>query len=725
MNRLSYITLSLACGLTLFSCTKTDDPSIIVDKTEIEAEFGGMQETIGVKCNRDWSATTDVDWITMSHAAEDAFAAPSYILVTVQPNAGEVRTGIITIASRTDGLRVEVTIRQSENGEIIRTADRFVEYLGLVRDGKATDGYRLEADIDLAGKTLPEISSMNYAFDGKNHTISNWTSSSSMFGKIGVKGKVENLTLDASCALTMPEGAENFGFIATENQGTLKNIVNEASANAPVLSAGHKGMICGVNSGVVRECVNKGTLTARSESVLEGNLFMAGVVGANTDEGQLTSSANDGAITVSLAGSNSIAVVAGVVAGVVSNGECVLEGCDNTGAVTLACESSEGKADGGFKAVSVAGVAGVVYLLNTGCVSSCTNTGDVTFRAGYTLGVQSYEKFTKFASNVAGILGAAYRCPVTGCENSGKLVSYVADLGNALSVYQTTARQSVGGIVSSPWGKVSGCTNKGLIDIDWVTATHDTGLAKNFVGQAGGIVGGDYNSDTVSSSVESCTNEGDIDIVFDASQSNSTFGGITGWGGKESAAGVNVIKGCENRGSLTLDGFSKARIGGISGCQVRIEDCKNYKTVYLKGGHTSSAVGGIAGFGNFHNITGCENYGDVRSDVKLAGSESSAAGGVGGLVGAVGNTAMEFSGCKVDCSVIAPDGSAASMLVGVIGHNKSGGKAFSVGTAAAPDKIKGSFNGVTLTADNYQTYMRRPGFTLVNKDVTFNVEYLK
>ena len=720
MNKLSYITLSLAFGLTLFSCTKTDDPSIIVDKTEIEAEFGGMQETIGVKCNRDWSATTDVDWITMSHAAEDAFEAPSYILVTVLANSGDVRTGTITIASKTDGLRAEVTVRQGENGEIIRTADRFVEYLRLVREGKATDGYRLGADIDLSGRTLPEILEMNYAFDGQNHIISNWTSSSSLFGKVGAKGKVENLTLAASCTLTIPEGAENFGFIATENQGALRNIVNEASASASALSSGYKGMICGVNSGTMSGCVNKGSLTARSASVMTGNLFVAGVVGANTDKAQLSSSTNNGNISVSLAGSNSIAVAAGVVGA----SECKLEGCANTGAVTLACESSEGKADGGFKAVSVAGVAGVVSL-SSGSVASCSNTGDVTFRAGYTLGVQAYGKITKFASNVAGIVGAAYKCPVSGCENSGKLVSYVADLGNASSVYQTTARQSVGGIVSSPWGKVSGCTNKGLIDIDWVTATHNAGLAKNFVGQAGGIVGGDYNSDTVSSSVESCANEGDIDIVFDASQSNSTFGGITGWGGKEAAAGVNVIKGCENRGSLTLDGFSKARIGGISGCQVKIEDCKNYKTVYLKGGHASSTVGGIAGFGNFHNITGCENYGDVRSDVKLAGAESSAAGGLGGLVGAVGNTAMEFSGCKVDCSVIAPEGSAASMLVGVIGHNKSGGKAFAVGTAAAPDKIKGSFNGVALTADNYQTYMRRPGFTLVNKSVTFNVEYLK
>ena len=98
MNKLLNIALSLACGLTVLSCEKTEDPSIVVDKTEIEAEFGGLQESIGVKCNRDWSATSDVDWITMSHAAEDAFEAPSYILVTIHANDGETRTGTITIA---------------------------------------------------------------------------------------------------------------------------------------------------------------------------------------------------------------------------------------------------------------------------------------------------------------------------------------------------------------------------------------------------------------------------------------------------------------------------------------------------------------------------------------------------------------------------------------------------------------------------------------------------
>ena len=186
-----------------------------------------------------------------------------------------------------------------------------------------------------------------------------------------------------------------------------------------------------------------------------------------------------------------------------------------------------------------------------------------------------------------------------------------------------------------------------------------------------------------------------------------------------------MLKGCKNTAQITLDGYSKSRVGGISGGPVKIEKCVNSGDVYLKGGLANCSVGGICGFGNFFNIIDSESYGALKSDVKLAGAESSAAGGLGGLVGAVGNTQMAYTGCKVDCTITAPDGSAASMLVGVIGHNKKNGKSFAVGTAASPDKIRGTFNGVTLTEENYQTYMRRPGFNLVNKNVTFNVEYLK
>ena len=508
MNKLTYI-LSLTCSLAVLSCTKTEAPSIIVDKTEINAEFGGMEETIGVKCNRDWAATADVDWITMSHASEEAFEAPSYILVTVQANNGEVRTGTISIASKTGGLKVTVTVKQGENSEIIRTGDRFVEYLNLVKEGKATDGFRLGADIDLAGKTLPEIGEMTYAFDGQNFMIKNWTSSSSLFGKIGSGASVKNLVLDASCVLTMPSSEGNFGFIATENHGTIENVVNAATASAPTIGAGNKGLICGVNAGVLANCTNKGNLVASTTAVLEKDICVGGVAGVNDAKATMTSCVNEGTVTISLAGSKTLATVAGVV----GRSESEMVSCSNSGAVSLFCESAEGQADGCYKAVSVAGVTGILAWEN-GKVSDWTNTGNITFRGGYTLGVQKVGSIVRFTSNVAGIVGAAYKCAFENCVNKGKITSHIGDIGNAASVYQTTSRQSAAGVVSSPWGKLTNCINEGEIDVDWVTKTHDAGLVKQFVGQIGGVVGGDYNSDTKSSSLENCTNSGNSKICF-------------------------------------------------------------------------------------------------------------------------------------------------------------------------------------------------------------------
>lgn len=719
MNKLTYI-LSLTCSLAVLSCTKTETPSIIVDKTEINAEFGGLEETIGVKCNRDWVATADVDWITMSHASEEAFEAPSYILVTIQANNGEIRTGTISIESRSGELKASVIVKQGENTEIIRTGDRFVEYLNLVKEGKATDGFRLGADIDLAGKTLPEIAEMTYAFDGQNHTIKNWTASCSMFGKIGSGASVRNIVIDASCALTMPSAEGNFGFIATENNGTIDNVINAASASVLSLGAGSKGMICGINAGVISNCKNKGNLVAATTEVMEKDLCVGGVAGVNAAKAKMNACVNEGAVTVSLAGSKTLATVAGVV----GRSESEMASCSNSGAVSLFCESTEGKADGCYKAVSVAGVAGILAWEN-GKASDWANTGNITFRGGYTLGVHAVGPITKFTSNAAGIVGAAYKCAFENCINKGKITSHIGDIGNTLSVYQTTSRQSAAGVVSSPWGKLTNCVNEGEVDVDWVTKTHDAGLVKQFVGQIGGVVGGDYNSDTKSSSLEKCTNSGKINIVCDAAQSNNAFGGVTGWGGAENAGGVNVLKGCKNTAQITLDGYSKTRLGGISGSPVKIENCVNTGEVYLKGGLANCSVGGICGFGNFFNIIDSESYGALKSEVKLSGTEASAAGGLGGLVGAAGNTQMAYTGCKVDCTISAPAGSVVSMLVGVIGHNKSGGKSFAVGTAASPDKIKGTVNGVTVTEENYQTYMRRPDFKLVNANVTFNVEYLK
>lgn len=748
--------LAILCAGVFFSCTKEIAPaSITLDETTHEADFAGEEFTIAVRSNRDWKASTDADWLTLRHTEEAALDARTYILVTVTPNSDEARTGIITIAAADGGASAEFTVVQGENTHVIRTADKFVAFLEAAAKSEAANDFRLGSDIDLAGVSLPDVENFIYSFDGQGHSIKNWTSSAPLFKGIAASGAVRNLVIDASCKLTIPADAEKFGFVAAENAGTIENVTNNAAVGFAALSKGWKGAVCGENTGTLVNCINNGSVSYSGAPQTDGSLYVAGVAGRSSGEGAkadncsntgnislvltdvaaqsvyasgVTGAANSNAKTLNCSNTGNVTVrvpsittncqAAGIVC--YSGGE--ITECTNSGNISFFSETAEGKADGSVKGVGVAGIA-CYSGWNEGKTTQCSNSGAITLRAGYTLAQQTVGSATKYSSNVAGVIGHAYNCSIENCTNSGAVRSEFRGIDNAESVYNTTARQSVGGIVSSSWGNVTGCTNTGTVDVVWITAAHNAALAKNFVGQVGGISGGDYHSDQLSSSIIDCTNEGAVTIICDSSQSNNAFGGIVGWPGKENASGVNEVLNCVNKGDVTLDGFSKSRVGGISGGATKATGCKNYGKVYLKGGLTNCSVGGIIGFQNFFNVTGCESRGEVASDVKLAGAETSAAGGVGALVGALGNTAQVYSGCKVDCAVNVPEGSAASLLLGVIGQNKGVTTKLEVGTAEAPISVKGSFNGTALTASNYETYIRRPDFSLVNTNITFNVKY--
>lgn len=747
---------AILCAGVFASCNKAVAPaSIVLDETTREADFAGEEFTIAVRSNRDWKATADADWISLRHTEEAALDARTYILVTVTPNSDQARTGIITVSAVDGSASAAFTVAQGENAHVIRTPEKFVAFLEAAAKSEAAGDFRLGSDLDLSGVSLPKVEVMIYPFDGQGFAIKNWTSSAPLFESISASGAVRNLVLDASCKLTIPGGVEKFGFIAGSSAGTIENVVNNAPVAISALSKGWKGVICGENIGTLSGCINKGAISYSGPASADGTVYLGGVAGRSTGEGAVAKdcsnegavsvvinetavqsvyvagvqgAANSGAKTLKCTNSGAVSVrvpsisTNGQAAGIVCYSGGEITDCSNSGAVSFFSESADGKADGSVKGVGVAGIA-CYSGWSGGKTSGCANSGDVYLRAGYTLAQQTVGSATKYSSNVAGIVGHAYQCTIENCHNTGKVRSEFRNIDDASSVYNTTARQSVGGVVSSTWGDVVSCSNKGAVEVVWITGAHDFSLSKNFVGQVGGISGGDYHSDQLSSSIIGCTNEGDVSITCDSAQSNNAFGGIVGWPGKENASGVNHISDCVNRGALTLDGFSKSRIGGISGGAVKCSGCKNYGRIWLKAGLATCSEGGIIGFQNFFDVASCESRGEVRSDVKLAGTETSAAGGVGALVGALGNTAQTYSGCKVDCAVVVPEGSAASMLIGVIGQNKAVSTKLELGTAADPIKVKGSFNGTALTSSNFETYIRRPDFSLVNNNITFNVQY--
>lgn len=751
--------LMLAAGLMFFtSCqTKPETASIVLNQESIEVPADGGQTTVGVKSNRNWTAHVDEEWVSLSPSSAEAFEASSYMIITVQANNDLPRTATVTVSADSGEASAILTISQGEDGLVIKNADQFVAAMTALSSPETAKDYRIGKDLDLSGKTIPVIPVLSNILDGQGHTISNWTSSTSLCDTIAAGAAVKGLVFDSSCKFTMNGEDANFGFVAKVNEGTIENVTNKANVVIEKVSKGYKGVICGESKGSIKNCSNTGSVTFEGDvhtdgsvyfgaiagrtvgesvkaeacsnsgeisfkfnGVLSQSAYVAGVLGAVNSNSKVLKCENSGNLSLKVLGSNTNAHIAGIVC--YAGGE--VGGCVNKGNVSLRSESADGMADGGVKGTGVAGVATYVGWSGNN-VTDNHNYGDITFVAGFSNGYQTVGSATKYSSNVAGVFGHAYKCGIINSNNEGTVSSTFGCIEKCPTAgFNTTARQSVGGIIASSWGVIENCTNKGNVVVDWRTSTHNAGLAKNFVAQIGGINGGDYHSDQISAVIRNCTNEGNLNIVCDAAGANNAIGGISGWPTKENATGKSV-ENSVNKGNITVDGFSKSRIGGISGGAATHKSNVNHGKVYLKGGAASCAVGGIAGFMNFLNIDSCENYGDVVSDVKLAAAQSSASSAAGGLVGAVGNTEMTYTNCKINCGLSAPTGSNVCMLVGAIGHDKSGAKAFTVGTEEKPVYVKGSLCNTVLTSENLDSAIKAANYTGINTGVKFFVKLME
>lgn len=741
LSYLSIVVLTVA-GV---ACNKNLEPaSIVLNHDVLNVEAGGERTTIGVKSNRDWVATVDQDWLTLTPASAEAFEASSYMILEVEPNNDFVREAVITVAAKSGEYTATMKVIQGEDGLVIKSAQQFVDFMTKAAAGEITDNYRISRDIDLAGVTLPAVPELTVALDGQGCTISNWAPAGPMFDKVTATGSVTNLVLDSSCTLALPAEHGHFGFITASNAGTISGIENYADVTIPALATkvnnAYVGVICGDCTAFISNCSNYGNITytgpkgaqnayyagvvgrvtganAVAENLYNiGNmtitineatstsLYFTGVVGTLNSNAKILNSTNDGNVTVKAHGNTNMMVASGIVS--YAGGQ--VSGCVNKGDITYIAETSEGAADGGVQRTGVCGIA--AYMGWSGqTVTDNHNEGDIYFRAGYNLKYAQCGSATKYSTNVAGLFGHMYKCNTDNCSNSGNVTSILGNIENAATYYGTDVRQSCAGIAASSWGSVSNCTNSGNILAQWITKDRAV-LSKNLVAQVGGITGGDYNSDQVSSPISNCLNSGDVTFDCDSKGSNNSVGGISGWPHKENN-NAKAISDCENTGTVTAKGQSLTRIGGISGGCVTVKNSVNSGKVYLQNGQATSTIGGISAVASgAQPITNCESFGDVVSDIKLAGAQGGSNACLGGIIGATYNQAtITITGCKMACNIVAPAGSTAYAIVGVVGSNKSVTTKNVIGTAEAPNVVSGGSiklgdSKVDLTADNFLTY---------------------
>ena len=226
-------------------------------------------ESQEVKVYADGTWTSEApDWVTLEPASGSGTVT---VKVTVKDNEStEGRVGTVVFAPELTSSTNKLTVQQKGDNKVtLKTGADFAEWLaGLTSE--SLDEARLAADIDMTGITLVPAEGFAGVFDGGGHSIKNLTSAKPLF--LVNKGTLNNIVIDSSCSFE-PDSLV-FGALVARNEGIVKDCINKASVTrniAPTSSksnliAGLIGMsvrasLSGVEEAIVSGCKNYGSVS--------------------------------------------------------------------------------------------------------------------------------------------------------------------------------------------------------------------------------------------------------------------------------------------------------------------------------------------------------------------------------------------------------------------------------------------------------------------------------
>ena len=271
------------------------------------------------------------------------------------------------------------------------------------------------------------------------------------------------------------------------------------------------------------------------------------------------------------------------------------------------------------------------------------------------------------SSRAGGIAGwATGKVTITGCHNYGPVTIEDHTITTGSSYKYLGAGGILGGVnTASADVAISDCHNHAPV----MSTNHSSmGL--------GGIVGFVYTT-TTGLTVDDCTNEGDITLLYTATQNDYfAIGGIVGKPGSPASGTPNAIRNCVNRGKIYSEAVHQHYVGGISGRAdgAYIAGCRNEGTVEINHDKQASTrfqnIGGILGGtlsdGGENTIRDNVNAGTVTMKVASSGhnktpSSSTTFYGVnaGGIIGLAGTVAV-VEGNRFEGTLIAENGFSAS-----------------------------------------------------------------
>lgn len=562
-------------------------------------------------------------------------------------------------------------------------------------DAALAYNYALMGDINASGVSGYEAIGAGSAngftgtFDGRGNRIiglkvDNNNGNAGIFSTIGASGTVKNVNIYSGNFT----GTTSAGAVAGVNNGRIENVTGFGNT---VTSNGNAGGIVGENNGNKGNIITNedGTITlepaeneqfatgiidvesigsviAKGDNAVAGGLVgtnegalgnsysdsavtstfvnnqagLGGVVGVNTEKGNVQYVDSLGVTNGGTTGSSNVGGVIGINKGNMYSGynESIVSGKDNVGGIIGTNSSAVGNV---VNATSVSGkdetdiseyVGGLVGT-NSGSVTNGRNNGTIT-GTNYVGGMVGNNADGSTLTNLvndssAAITGVQYVGGIAG-KNDGIITANNSNLINRGSI---TGNQYVGGVAGMNTGEISNTVNSVVLNATGTDAKYFGGVA----GYNNGVIGTVTNTSVIDVTAQYGTLVGGIIGFNDA---NGTLAGeivnegnISGESEVGGIIGENInqsILNNENKPRLTISnkGNVSATDGGAAGIfydnksVIDNVDLVNEGTV-TGGAGANSITGGLFGV----------NSGNITNSTLTNNGEVTGGGAVGGLIG--------------------------------------------------------------------------------------------
>ena len=451
-------------------------------------------------------------------------------------------------------------------------------------------------------------------FDGKEYSIKNWISTKPLFYATYVNGTVQNLTLDASCQVTIDVTniGNNAGALVAYLRGTVNNCHN--NANITVTGTCSTTAYIGGLVGRMRENAKVENCSVAGDVIADANLSVGGVI----DFGGLVGAAMEDASVISGSDFKGNLTFAGAIStddyayigGIIGRSKATVKDCSTSADKSITAESAENK----VARILLAGIAGSAEANG---LEDCTNNSSLKVQYLRAKGTGYV-----YVGGVTSYLSAS--ASVKGCRNTNNVYSY-SDCNNAY----------VGGIVGNARANsiVDDCHNESTAEVS-VKNLGSGSYGSRYL-ELGGVIG---RCET--SIVSNISNAGKVDMnrAENSDKALPYAGGCIGClttslDGKNTitnSGAVTATDGCPKRGYLALGGV----VGCINAEGATLSNVSNTGKVTdaVTVAHKNSFSGGVVGLirtsATVQNVT---NSGAIYFSTSTALTHVNT--GMGGIVG--------------------------------------------------------------------------------------------